>query len=597
MSDFQHRAMHRDHEGHYTAAIHTGHHHGLHSSHATTHHHSQAAVMDHCLPSCPYEEKIIQNGAVARMVLMFIRELVEQSFGQPRQSYGCPMSRCHRLFTGPLQLIQHLLSCPEVPSGEFDCDRCNHWHTFPTNDKDWEQWQASKGQQTPQGHVRRKQSLGSKIKGFALSGKKDSRKPNHLYFKSECSMDSRPSTAASEASSTFTNRCADHHVIFPSQGNGTAFANVHKPPILPALVSPIDGGGLFWPGFDAEQICDMTSTEPSIVSTLDISPSKPISQNTSQTTLFTPSIAPSLGAYNPPVTSVQGPNDAMAQQYLFSQPAFNHGSTPLTQPASSAMVLDHPLPIARPSLSISDLRPSTSNNSHGWWSNKLGMHTSSQQTPSTSGPQACFHLQAPVAVLDRVMDNSGLTTPTSPNRHQSPLFQMSPASAHPMSRADSMQAQMATMYNTPAAESQLDAVSPQTEHDHHSVSGHRKNNFDPTPEELVCDECQWKPRGVRENLKGYLRKHKNTHKGLRLHCDIENCTKTFSRLDNLKKHKKDKHGIEDPVGVVPSKRVADDYAEHIEDETTDQPKRPATLESEIRGIQEDYSMLWPALHF
>lgn len=550
--------------------------------------------MDHSLPSCPYEEKIVQNGAVARMVLMFIRELVEQSLGQPRQSYGCPMSRCHRLFNGPLQLIQHLLSCPEVPSGEFDCDKCSHWHTFPTSDKDWEQWQASKAQQTPQGHVRRKQSLGSKIKGFALSSKRDSRKPNPAYFKSECSMDSRPSTAASEASSTFTNRCADHHIIFSGHGNGTAFADIHKPPLLPAVVPAIDSGGVFWPGFSAEQICDMTSTEPSIASTLDISPSKPISQNTSQTTLFTPS----LGPYHPPSTSGQGPDNTLAQQFLFPQPSFSNGSAPLaTQPPSSAMVLDHGLQMARPSLSLTDLRPATNNHSHGWWGTKLGLQTSPQPTPSSSGPEACFHLQASVAGLDRVMNASGLTTPTSPHRHQSPLFQMSPASAHPMSRADSIQAQLSTMYNTPTAESQLDAMSPQTDHDHHSMGVHRRNGFDPSPEELVCDECQWKPRGVRENLKGYLRKHKNTHKGLRLHCDVENCTKTFSRLDNLKKHKKDKHGIDDPVTVVPSKRVAEDYAEHVEDEGAADSKRPATVDSEIRGIQEDYSMLWPALHF
>lgn len=62
--------------------------------------------------------------------------------------------------------------------------------------------------------------------------------------------------------------------------------------------------------------------------------------------------------------------------------------------------------------------------------------------------------------------------------------------------------------------------------------------------DLICDECQWKPRGVRGNLKGYLRKHKNTHKGLRLLCHVPGCTKTFSRLDNLKKHKKEKHGID-----------------------------------------------------
>ncbi|CAK7213165.1 hypothetical protein SBRCBS47491_001709 [Sporothrix bragantina] len=65
------------------------------------------------------------------------------------------------------------------------------------------------------------------------------------------------------------------------------------------------------------------------------------------------------------------------------------------------------------------------------------------------------------------------------------------------------------------------------------------------PEDLVCDLCQWKPRGVRENLRGYLRKHKNVHKGLRLACDVPGCKKSFSRLDNLKTHRREKHSIDD----------------------------------------------------
>jgi hypothetical protein len=114
-------------------------------------------------------------------------------------------------------------------------------------------------------------------------------------------------------------------------------------------------------------------------------------------------------------------------------------------------------------------------------------------------------------------------------------------------------------------------------------------------EDLVCDECQWKPRGVKENLKGYLRKHKNTHKGVRLACDVPGCVKTFSRLDNLKKHKKDKHGIEDTGSAVAAKRATGDLAKRMEEGA--ETKRPATVESEIRGPTEDYSMLWPALHF
>lgn len=158
-----------------------------------------------------------------------------------------------------------------------------------------------------------------------------------------------------------------------------------------------------------------------------------------------------------------------------------------------------------------------------------------------------------------------------------------------MSRAlsqESMQSGITTVYGTPAPESSgRGPLSP-------AAAGQGKDLPESSVEDLVCDECQWKPRGVRENLKGYLRKHKNTHKGVRLACDVPGCLKTFSRLDNLKKHKKDKHGIEDTGGSVPAKR---DFADSIEEEVD--TKRPGTVESELRGATEDYSMLWPALHF
>jgi len=82
---------------------------------------------------------------------------------------------------------------------------------------------------------------------------------------------------------------------------------------------------------------------------------------------------------------------------------------------------------------------------------------------------------------------------------------------------------------------------------------------------------------------------------------VPGCVKTFSRLDNLKKHKKDKHGIEDTGGSVPAKRVAGDLTEVTEEQEAE-VKRPATRESHgltmsIPIVSEDYSMLWPALHF
>jgi hypothetical protein len=166
-----------------------------------------------------------------------------------------------------------------------------------------------------------------------------------------------------------------------------------------------------------------------------------------------------------------------------------------------------------------------------------------------------------------------------------------------------LQTGVTTVFGTPTPErGGVAALSPHGGHGQHSIpasgTAPLESPFD--DEELVCDECQWKPRGVRENLKGYLRKHKNTHRGVRLACDVPGCVKTFSRLDNLKKHKKDKHGIDDTKFTNSSanaKPTADDVVAtpHPEEET--EPRPLSTVETELRGLMEDYSMLWPALHF
>ncbi|KAK4139227.1 zinc finger C2H2-like protein [Dichotomopilus funicola] len=616
MSNFpQHRAMHD--AGTFTApAIHGAHNHGSHA-HAHGHLHPQSAMTGQYAP-CPYEDKVTKDGTTARMVLLFLRELLDQLSvaEQPQQSYGCPMTRCHRSFVAPLQVIQHLLSCPELANGEFDCDKCCTSHSFPTNEKDWSQWMGWRSQQCLQ--IQRKRSLGSKMKDFALRKKDPSRKQNPAFdshFKNASAMDTRPSTATSDApSTTFTNRGFQQHVGFPGQhGQGPhlpGFADLHKSGV-PSDLPEVDSH-MFWHGFN-NSASGLPSTVSSIaLSSMDDNPSERLSQNTSQSTLFNPP----LGHYQSPGSSSQAPDGISASQqpYMFpTQMSFDHGLTSLPghAPASSAMCIDNPLPLPRSPISPADPRSPASNSSSSWWRPKVEADTS-RPTPPTSGPDSHFPLST--GIIDALPSgvNSGLTSPTSPNAAGSPYYQLQSQTTQSMSRAlsqESMEGSMPTTFGTPIPErSGSGSLTPRAEsqpqHTHQHQHVHQHSHAGSTPgkpstessiEDLVCDECQWKPRGVRENLKGYLRKHKNTHKGVRLACDIPGCVKTFSRLDNLKKHKKDKHGIEDTGGSIPAKRVAGDMSETGEPDA--EVKRPATVESEIRGVTEDYSMLWPALHF
>ncbi|KAK3330449.1 hypothetical protein B0H66DRAFT_572506 [Apodospora peruviana] len=557
----------------------------------------QASVTDHHC-SCPYDDKVVPNGTTARMVLMFIRDLVEPpGCNQVRQTYPCPMRDCRKTFMEPLPLVQHLLFCPELlRSGVFDCDKCSNWHQVPTCEKDWEQWSGWKPQPPP---FQRKRSFSSKMRDtFTLRRKDSSRKSNaspeppHIDYAH--SLNIRMNQTALGAV------CPEHHIAHSGHRDVPDYLGLQK-------AVPLDlDRGMFWQAGGVDEISELHSAVSSIApsSTFDTRPSQPTTANTSRTTL---NFAQGFTTYQTPTPSSQrGDNVLNSQQFIFSpQPTFDGEATSIGNHSqtSSAMSLDEPLSVNDSALSPGELRPTTSNNNQTWWGSKQGADTQNL-TPVSSG---CFPIQSPVSAILPSDVTGELTAPTSPctsagmddrNTTPGPYYPIHHASMHhAISRTlsqESMQDGLPNFFELDG--SQIDAMSPHSSHAHH-IAIHRKANLEPPTEELMCDECQWKPRGVRENLKGYLRKHKNTHKGLRLACEVPGCTKTFSRLDNLKKHKKDKHGMsDDSSSILPSKRVAEEYVEHIEEDGD--VKRPGTSDSRIRGVvAEDYSMLWPALHF
>ncbi|KAK3335619.1 hypothetical protein B0T19DRAFT_13853 [Cercophora scortea] len=565
---------------------------------------TQASVTSsHGVP-CPYEDKVVPNGTTARMVLMFLRGIVEQP-AQLQQSYVCPMMKCHRTFSSQLPLVQHLLSCPEISYGVFDCEKCNDYHQFPTTEKEWAQWTTWKSQPAP---FERKRSLGSKMRDtFTFGRKEPARRANaspepqieHGFFHSM-----RPGTAASQRRAM--GGCPEHHAVpFMGQGSLAGFPNTQKP--LVCVGNPGADRGMFWQGFGSDDTAELQSLVSSIApsTTLCTNPSQTVTANTSQTTLFT---APRFPSYQAPNTANQG----TPQQYMFPTSTYDAHRLSL-----SAMSLDEPLDSALPS---GELRSPTASNHHTWWGVKPGTETQCP-TPVSSGANVGFQIQSPVSGMLPVENMPGdLPTPTSPctssgmeEGHPSPYYPVQQTQIqHQMSRAishDRMQVGAPGFYQMPMPDGNpLGAMSPpgnheghthRDHHDHHGLLGHRKAGLESPTEDLVCEECQWKPRGVRENLKGYLRKHKNTHKGLRLPCDEPGCNKTFSRLDNLKKHRKEKHDIDEVGSVPPPDRLAEDYVEHIENNGAEQ-RRPDTSDSRIRAAvaaADDYSMLWPALHF
>ncbi|KAK1781183.1 hypothetical protein QBC45DRAFT_69447 [Copromyces sp. CBS 386.78] len=668
MSTLQHRLIHDG--GLYSTVIRDN------ASHATL---PQASMMGHHRGSCPHEEKLVTDGTVARVVLMFLRDLLERpNPHQVHSGYKCPMARCRKIFLGHLQLIQHLPSCPELHNGVFECDKCNMLHEFPTNEKDWAYWSGWKHQEV---NVERKRSLGSKMRDtFTLRKRDTNRKTNtlseiHTHLPGFM-LHARTHTAASMESVVQNPAmigCPTPHSAMPFTGH-SATGDFFPPHKQPTATDMMDASlELFRQGFSAEEMSDLQSAVSSITasSTIEVEPSQRASTNTSRTTLF----PPRFSQYQSPTPPIQGNSNAITSQpYLFtSQPTIPTGTLQLDDiPPPTAMSLDDQIVVASVPVSQTSMPHAMPMDGHSWWSPRT---TGGIQglTPDSSGTSSSFHIQTPPAMaISNANNGRDMATPDTPVRNRDAdetqlhqiYYQQGGAHHQDVARSPSLDSVETMQPNTTpmgvGTSSEMGQQSTPTngnptpsdgvlspthdgqrshshsEHQHHqhhqhhqqshqhptSSTGiaihHRRPNNNAQQDlnlshglghgngsneyDLICDECQWKPRGVRENLKGYLRKHKNTHKGLRLSCDVPNCTKTFSRLDNLKKHKKDKHGIEDTMspiaggggGLLPLKRVAS--AEGMADANA---KRPDTSDSQqrLRDLSGDYTMLWPALHF
>ncbi|KAK3354378.1 hypothetical protein B0H65DRAFT_562324 [Neurospora tetraspora] len=684
MSSLQHRLIHDG--GLYSTFIRDN------ASHVTL---SQASMLGHHRGSCPHEEKVVTDGTIARVVLMFLRDLLERpTLHQSHPEYRCPMARCRKPFLGHLQLIQHLLSCHELHNGVFHCDKCNTLHEFPTNEKDWAHWTGWKHQEV---NVERKRSLGSKMRDtFTLRKRDNTRKTNTLSeiqtHQHGFMLHARTHTAASMESvvqGTSMIGCPTPHSTMPFSGHSATgdFFSLHKQPTTTDMMDA--SLELFRQGFSAEEMSDLQSAVSSITasSTIEVEPSQRASTNTSRTTLF----PPRLSHYQSPTPPIQGNNNNITSQpYQFtSQPTIPTGTLQLDGlPPPTAMSLDDPIAVTSVPVTQTSIPPAMQVDGHSWWSPRT---TGGIQglTPDSSGTSSSFHVQTPPAMTLSSTGGRDIPTPdtlvkvrdTDEPQHQ---IYYQPGTHHQdIARSPSLDSVETMQPNTtligtgtcsemgqqstpgegnptPSCTSNI-ALSPPSEHQHQHQNHHqhshphrtsttttgiaihhrRPNNTtqqdlslglshgsgNDNNDLLICDECQWKPRGVRENLKGYLRKHKNTHKGLRLSCDVPGCTKTFSRLDNLKKHKEDKHGIDDATttttiggggggggigvggiggigggggGLLPLKRVA--YTEEGEEQggRVDGVKRPDTSDSQqrLRDLSSgDYTMLWPALHF
>ncbi len=525
---------------------------------------------------CPrYEDKVVANPTTARMLLMFLRDFVEAHsvYTQWPQNCFCPMMKCCQAFSDPLSLIDHLLHCPELPRGEFECWKCNNWHGFPTNEKDWADWLGWKTQQAPAGtfqrklretlNLRRRSSIGTASPPHQPGTPSPKQQPppgavgagmspewgSHLseqQMKRACQLDLRPAGGIPYG-------FASHQAGGSDSVDMTGYSDCQS---VPGDDDTKMGQLGVWPDIEPDEMCDISTTPSAIFD--QSGASQPNSSKTSQTSLFVPSMTDQFHQ--------QLVQQLSSQQYMLSpQLTECHPPSPLNAMSGSEAATVDEMFVTSPVASESQREGPP------WWGGPraddlLGVaSTMGCQTPASVAAAAAaarvHMLQGPMH-SDLSLASSHANSFDMDQGHQNqspygaaprvlPYHPCANTSHHHHHHHHQQQQQQPHRPLFPGGQEHQQqhalhaALTPPTDSSAFTSPTPQPQQTPHDPNELVCDQCNWKPRGVTENLKGYLRKHKNTHKGLRYPCDIEGCTKTFGRPDNLKAHKRDKHGVVD----------------------------------------------------
>ena len=560
---------------------------------------------------------------------MFLRDFVEQQTVYAHSSQGnyCPMIKCYQTFNDPMSLIQHVLSCPEVPGGEFECWKCLSWHELPTNEKDWSEWGGWKPDLQSGSGFAQKRSLSTKMKEtFSLRRRSSARKPSSGSSSIKQDMDTEFQLDARlnpEISGMLNNLAYCRSVCQGTeveQRDMAGFQDIQKS-MKHERNTSVDVD-MLWSDISPAEMCALPSTASSTQ----------FEQSPPQQTM-SPPMAPNLAQQqlSPPLVDrsiIRSPGHLVSPQTTFNswqQPGFDC----FAHPSSPPIPMNDPILVGE--LTIPQQVPRTvdlataaviNDKAPAWLGPRVGGDLARLSPVSWRGTDSnsersirdvvapnvvhmptnnypfvvCPPIQAPtprVVSSGMPMPNTLAITPdmSTANSSQETLH-ISPANNLYAAPPTHTAARIPPMPIEHTHESR--SASPALSEDEHHV-------HDESSDDLVCDQCQWRPRGVKENLKGYLRKHKNVHKGLRLPCDVPGCKKTFSRLDNLKKHRREKHGVDElgssHTGPMPTLGECDEHM-HLATEAPPTRAGPRDSSEHTRsGVLGDmHSALWPGLH-
>ncbi|KLU83877.1 hypothetical protein MAPG_02926 [Magnaporthiopsis poae ATCC 64411] len=144
---------------------------------------SQSNSPTSCKSACPYEEHVVTDPNVSRIMLMMLRDFVHREAVYVRAEdeparFSCPIMRCYKDFDRPMDLIGHMLECKQLRFGEFNCLRCKDWHRYPITEREWRKWEGWQAEAPPAISIKKKLSEISDTIGRAIRSPRRSSAPS-----------------------------------------------------------------------------------------------------------------------------------------------------------------------------------------------------------------------------------------------------------------------------------------------------------------------------------------------------------------------------------------------------------------------------------
>ncbi|TLS31233.1 hypothetical protein PpBr36_02781 [Pyricularia pennisetigena] len=554
--------------------------------------------------TCPYEKCVITDPTASRFAVMMLQYFMNiANINTTLDQFDCPVAKCMKQFTEPLEFIKHLMDCPELSKGEFECRKCETWHRFPTTESGWLEF--SGWEKTVE--KKKRSSFTEKLRVMVRSSSKPS-SPRSLRSRSDsCISPSAQSKASPSPSSEFSagslyqiNDRKESEVQW--RYNADAWPTVMPTPEKPLRASTGNPGDQLRQNSSLAQIqspqeiqkpqelcdtgrmelwdtgCTRSELSDNQLPSSARAPYKPQDSASSyeaqafwhtmsaphQYTLgsgtWTSSFEGQLAQHTAhrsiqqnSTDSHDGDNVSIGLLQTRIAPYFDHHlsespvgldigpSDPVTELSGEETSSSHPGSFDSTTWSfdsastsdnlVASLRTNSSSGSSVGSFKHAGLRDwapNGEPIFSTFEPQN----DGGQAIMRALQEFKG----SAPKNLESRPFDL--GRRNECHGTLEMGSWPVTNRSAPVAE-----APGETEDDGHLTCGH--------------ENCDFRPSGTKlHNYRKYLHKHRETHRRARYECD--QCPSVYTRSDNLKKHRREKHGIEEARGYG-TVRVSSQY--------------------------------------